>query len=89
MKIAYRTKNLCCAVVDLGGFYSTPGFCTEYLHLFVALDLVLDPLPADADEGIDLLFLSLDRAEKMIGSGEICDAKTLAGVYRYVRWSSQ
>ena len=23
----------------LGGFYSSPGFCTEYLHLFLATEL--------------------------------------------------
>jgi len=27
-------------VERLGGFYSTPGYCTEYLHLYLAADLV-------------------------------------------------
>lgn len=74
-------------IVPMGGFYSAPGFCTEYLHLFLALDLKPDPLEADDDEKIDLLFLPLKQAEEMIQSGEICDAKTLAGIQRYVKWS--
>jgi ADP-ribose pyrophosphatase len=76
-------------IIPMGGFYSAPGFCTEYLHLFLALDLIPDPLPADDDEGIDLLLLSLDQVDEMIESGEICDAKTIAGVHRYAQWSAK
>ena len=81
----FRAKE----IIPLGGFYSAPGFCTEYLHLFLARDLIPDPLPPDEDEAIDLLFLSLEAAEEMIESGEICDAKTLAGIHRYVKWSTR
>lgn len=73
-------------IIPLGGFYSAPGFCTEYLHLFLALDLKSDPLPADDDEKIDLYPVSFNKAEKMIESGEICDAKTIAGIQRYAHW---
>jgi ADP-ribose pyrophosphatase len=76
-------------IIPLGGFYSAPGFCTEYLHLFLALDLESDPLPADDDEKIDLYPVSFEKAEKMIKSGEIYDAKTIAGIQRYAHWSSQ
>ena len=48
-------------IIPLGGFYSTPGFCTEYLHLFLALGLESDPLPADDDEKIDLYPVSLKK----------------------------
>ncbi len=75
-------------MIPLGGFYSAPGYSSEYLHLFLALDLKPDPLPGDDDEGIDLLFVSLKQAEEMIASNEICDSKTIAGIHRYVRWST-
>ncbi len=78
----FRSNKL----IGLGGFYSTPGLCTEYLHLFLALDLEPAPLPQDEDEGIDLFCVSLQKAENMIETGEICDAKTIAGVYRYAQW---
>ncbi len=32
-------------LTSLGGFFSCPGFCDEYLHLFVAEDLHPSPLP--------------------------------------------
>jgi ADP-ribose pyrophosphatase len=75
-------------ILPLGGFYSAPGYCTEYLHLFLALDLEADPLEADDDEAIDLLFFSLEKTMEMIESGEICDAKTIAGILRYANWSA-
>jgi ADP-ribose pyrophosphatase len=74
-------------LISLGGYFSSPGFCSEYLHLFVALDLTHHPLEADEDEAIDLIFLPLLKVEEMIESGEICDAKTIAGIQRYDRWS--
>ncbi|GAI22032.1 unnamed protein product, partial [marine sediment metagenome] len=32
------------SIKRMGGFYSTPGFCTEYLHLYLATDLVPERL---------------------------------------------
>ncbi len=34
-------------VERLGGFYSAPGYCTEYLYLYLATDLVHSPLQAE------------------------------------------
>lgn len=73
-------------ITPLGGFYSAPGFCTEYLHLFVAEDLQESPLDPDDDEGIDVVSVSLDEALTMIDDGSIVDAKTIAGILRYQRW---
>jgi len=67
----------------MGGFYSAPGFCTEYLHLFLAEGLTVSRLPADEDEHIELLSVSLAAALQMIEDGTICDAKSVAGILRY------
>ena len=64
----------------MGGFYSAPGFCDEYLHFFVARGLRKDPLPPDEDEHIELAPVPLDRVPDMIRSGEIRDAKSIAGL---------
>lgn len=71
-------------IKPLGGFYSAPGFCNEYLHLFLAQDLHLDPLPADDDEMIDLLPVSAKEATRLIHENQIRDAKTVAGILRYI-----
>ena len=78
----FRSNQL----TPLGGFFSAPGFCDEYLHLFAAEELHPDPLPPDEDEGIDLLRVSLSEAIGMIERNEIRDAKTIAGILRYRLW---
>jgi ADP-ribose pyrophosphatase len=74
-------------IIPLGGFYSAPGFCTEYLHLFLALDLEEAPLATDDDdEAIDLIVASFEQVAHMIERDQIQDAKTIAGFYRYEQW---
>ncbi|MBS0630004.1 MAG: NUDIX hydrolase [Verrucomicrobia bacterium] len=81
-EIGYKPKTL----IPLGGFFSTPGFCTEYIHLFIAKDLSPSSLPGDLHEAIDIVEISLDEALKLIDTGEIDDMKTIAGLLRYQRW---
>ena len=64
----------------LGGFYSIPGYGTEYLHCFVASDLVPGRLMAEDTEDIELVRVSLDEIPQLIASGEICDAKSIAAL---------
>jgi ADP-ribose pyrophosphatase len=71
-------------VTPLGGFYTAPGFCDEYLHLFLAEDLHHLPLDPDEDEGIDLLPVTLKEAKHMIERNQIRDVKTIAGILRYI-----
>ena len=66
----------------LGGFYSAPGFCTEYLHLFLATELIFNPLVAEDTEGIKVIRLAQADIPGLIASGEICDAKSIAGLLR-------
>jgi len=74
-------------ILPFGGLYSTPGFCTEYIHLFIAKKLTESPLPSDPQEGIDTVEVPLEKALSMIDSGEINDAKTIAGIFRYQRFA--
>jgi ADP-ribose pyrophosphatase len=69
----------------LGGFYSTPGYCTEYLHLFLATDLIPSPLQAEDTEGIKLTRVPLSKITGLIDSETICDAKSTAGLLFYLR----
>ncbi len=74
----YRPRRL----ERLGGFYTAPGFCDEYLHAFLALDLVESRLEGD-EEAIDLEAVPLDEARRMIATGEIEDAKTAGALFLY------
>jgi len=65
----------------LGGFYSAPGFSTEYLHCFVATDLRPSPLRGDVDEDIQVEAVPVRRAHALVRSGAIKDAKTIASLF--------
>ena len=69
----------------LGGFYSTPGYGTEYLHLYLATDLVHSPLQAEDTGGITLVRVPPERIASLIDSEAICDAKSIAGLLFYLR----
>jgi ADP-ribose pyrophosphatase len=70
-------------VERLGGFYSSPGFCTEYLHLYLATDLTPSPLYAEDTESIKLTRVPISQIPSLIASGSICDAKSIAGLLIY------
>ena len=69
----------------LGGFYSAPGFCTEYLHLYLATELTPDRLHAEDSDSIELVRVPPDEVEGLIDSGAICDAKSIAGLLFYLK----
>jgi len=73
-------------VERLGGFYSSPGFCTEYLHLYLATDLVPKPLKAEDSESITLVQVSLKEVTGLIASGAIVDAKSIAGLLAFLEY---
>lgn len=66
--------------IKLGGFYNAPGYCTEYLHIFLAMNFHPDPLQPDADEFIEIVKVPADEAYAMAERGEITDGKTLASL---------
>ena len=67
-------------VEKIGGFYPAPGYCTEYLHLYLTTDLVLSPLQADDTENIRLVRVPVSEVPGLISSGSICDAKSIIGL---------
>ena len=64
----------------MAGFWMTPGFCTEYMHAYIATDLRPSALAPDEDENIEVVPTPLARIPDMIRSGEIEDAKTIAAL---------
>ncbi len=73
-------------VERFGGFYSTPGYCTEYLYLYLATDLTPNPLSAEDTESISLVRVPLAQIPDLITSGDICDAKSIAGLLAFLEY---
>ena len=65
----------------LGGFYSSPGYSTEFLHLFLATELEPSPSRAQEDEIIEVVPIPLKQVRSLITSGELRDAKSIAGFF--------
>jgi len=73
-------------VERLGGFYSSPGFCSEYLHLYLATDLTPGQLYAEDTGGIEVVRVPVARISELVTSGKIEDAKTIAGLLAYLEY---
>ncbi len=73
-------------VERLGGFYSTPGFCDEYLHLYLVEDMTPDPLSAEDTPGIEVVRVPVTQVLEIVNSGKIEDAKTIAGLLFYLEY---
>lgn len=64
----------------LGGFFVSPGYCTEFIHVFLAQELSESVVEADADEEIVVKRLPFDEALRRVESGEIRDGKSIIGL---------
>ena len=65
---------------NLGGFYSIPGYGTEYLHCYLATGLVPSRLIAEDSEDIEVVRVPVKEVPRLLASGEICDAKSVAAL---------
>ena len=69
----------------LGAFYSSPGFSTEIMYLFLARGLKPGPSSPEEDESIAVEWRPLADALAAIENGEIADAKSMVGLLRVAR----
>jgi ADP-ribose pyrophosphatase len=69
----------------LGKFFTAPGFCTEYMHAFLATSLSEAHADGDEDEDIEVVPLTLDESLKAIDDGQVEDAKSIAALMLYLR----
>jgi len=67
------------------GFWTAPGFCTEFLTLWLATDLHPVSVAGPEDEALEREWLTLDQALAAVAEGAINDAKSLVGIYWLAR----
>ena len=71
-------------VERLGGFYSAPGYATEYLYLYLANDLIPSQLFAEDTEGIEVVRVPVTEIRELVIQGKIQDAKSVAGLLTFL-----
>lgn len=74
---------------SLGTMLSTPGFCDEVIHLFVARELTSVPLQREADEIIQVFWWTPQELRTHLNQGDVQDAKTLVALYRWMLASKE
>ncbi len=72
-------------LVPIGGIYMAPGYTDEYLHLFYASKVVLEPLAPDDDEFLALERVPFGEVLAMIEDGRIEDSKSITGLLKVAR----
>jgi ADP-ribose pyrophosphatase len=67
-------------VERLTTIFTTPGFCDEQIHLFLASGLTMGESRREAAEFLAVEQMPMSRALEMIERGEIRDSKTICGL---------
>jgi ADP-ribose pyrophosphatase len=75
----YRAENMHFEL----SFHTSPGFCNEIIHLFLASGLTQVEQRLEEGEQISVEIVTVEECMKMIESGEIADAKTILGLLWY------
>jgi ADP-ribose pyrophosphatase len=74
----------------LGEIMPVPGYSNERIHIFLAGELQSAAQNLDADEVIQVQDVEFQEALRMIGRGEIQDAKSIAGLtMASARWKNK
>lgn len=66
--------------ISLGAIATSPGFCNEVIHLYVAKGLSKGQTHWDDDEYVELEYYTFDELMEAIRKEEIKDGKTLAAL---------
>ncbi|MDE6505422.1 MAG: NUDIX hydrolase [Clostridia bacterium] len=64
--------------------YPTPGYTDEVINIYMAENCSLSRQKLDDGEFLEVKIIQTEKVLEMIESGEICDAKTVAAVYKYL-----
>lgn len=67
---------------DLGAIVTTPGFCDEVIHLFLARELTRVAVNHEAHEVIEVHWWSRAKLKLRLAQNEIRDAKTCVALQR-------
>ncbi len=67
-------------LIHLKTFYSSPGFCNEIMHLFMAEGFKKGNKCPEDDEFLEIVEIKMEDSLSFIESGRLKDAKTIIGI---------
>ncbi len=70
----------------IGDFYTSPGFSTEKIHLFLATDLTYYGQNQDAEEFIEVEKLTINQVKDFISKNKFKDLKTFMASYYLLQY---
>lgn len=77
----YRAEN----ITKLGHIYTTPGFCNEILHIYLAEKLTPGAhAREEGEEGMEVFEFTIAEIKEKIRNGEIVDAKSISGIMMFL-----
>lgn len=79
-ELAEETGYSAASLTRIGGIYPSAGFCTEYIHLFMARGLTAGDVHPEADEDIEVDWLPWDEALRRVRAGDLEDAKSICAL---------
>ncbi|MGB9857054.1 MAG: NUDIX hydrolase [Dictyoglomaceae bacterium] len=80
-EIGYRPRKL--ELIHI--FYPSPGISSEILYFFIAENLEKTKVNPDEDEFLEIVKIKEESLESLIKENKIKDAKTLIGIYYYLK----
>ncbi|MCL4385775.1 MAG: NUDIX hydrolase [Actinobacteria bacterium] len=66
--------------IHLTSFYTTPGFSSEFLHLYMAINFERKENNLDEDEFLQIIKIPLKDSFDWVFEGKIKDAKSIIGI---------
>ena len=85
-ELAEETGYRAGRIEPLLSFYSTPGICTEHMHVFVARELTPGPTEREPGEQIRTTPMEYDAALEAMRTQRIVDGKTIVALLYYDRF---
>jgi ADP-ribose pyrophosphatase len=73
-------------LTHLGGYYLAPGYSTEYLHLYLATEMIPKRIQAEDTEGIRIVKVPAYQIRNLLTSGKVTDSKSIAGLFMFLEW---
>lgn len=68
--------------INLGEIYTSPGFCTEILYIYLASDLCFGKSHPDEDEFLDVEKIHINKLYEEVMKNKIVDCKTIVAVLK-------